>query len=455
MPKHLEKKGDTYHAILVVPKDVRGILGRSKFKRSTKCKSLKNAQITAAPWVAEWWAQIQQARENPDAALERIAKLMALKADQELDEDYHHYEYEYVEGKPTGRKVGHTDAELTIDYYLDGLDQHAKPSEVEKMKKLYYGLEGIPLALFVNSWLKDEYPTSKARTLQEARSAIDKVIEYFPTLDDLTIRNRQRWIKAETRAKKTVQKHMGFVRSYYNWLKANQHVGASEVNPFHLDDIQWPKRLAEKQSYLPFSVSDVVRLRQAAQEIGDTVLEQYIDIAQWTGMRLAEIAQLSAQESIVTVDGIECLKVKEDAKTKAGSGRLVPIANTLATRVSLQQLPSPPAPKLNKKTNKLVAYEAQDVGKRFGRLKTKMGYGKQHVFHSIRKTAATVFEQAGVPEGVTADIVGHEKQTITYGLYSGGTSVKQRQEAIVEFEKLMLEKEAEANLLPFTRDKSR
>ena len=454
MPKHLEKKGDTYHAILVVPKDVRGILGRSKFKRSTKCKSLKNAQITAAPWVAEWWAQIQQARENPDAALERIAKLMALKADQELDEDYHHYEYEYVEGKPTGRKVGHTDAELTIDYYLDGLDQHAKPSEVEKMKKLYYGLEGIPLALFVNSWLKDEYPTSKARTLQEARSAIDKVIEYFPTLHDLTIRNRQRWIKAETRAKKTVQKHMGFVRSYYNWLKANQHVGASEVNPFHLDDIQWPKRLAEKQSYLPLSVSDVVRLRQAAQEIGDTVLEQYIDIAQWTGMRLAEIAQLSAQESIVTVDGIECLKVKEDAKTKAGSGRLVPIANTLATRVSLQQLPSPPAPKLKKKTNKLVAYEAQDVGKRFGRLKTKMGYGKLHVFHSIRKTAATVFEQAGVPEGVTADIIGHEKQTMTYGLYSGGTSVTQRQEAIVEFEKLMLRREAEANVLPFSGDTS-
>ena len=83
-----------------------------------------------------------------------------------------------------------------------------------------------------------------------------------------------------------------------------------------------------------------------------------------------------------------------------------------------------------------------------------MGYGKQHVFHSIRKTAATVFEQAGVPEGVTADIIGHEKQTMTYGLYSGGTSVKQRQEAIVEFEKLMLEKEAEANVLHFSGDKN-
>jgi len=57
---------------------------------------------------------------------------------------------------------------------------------------------------------------------------------------------------------------------------------------------------------------------------------------------------------------------------------------------------------------------------------------------------ATVFEQAGVPEGITADIVGHEKLTMTYGLYSGGTSVKQRKEAIVQFEKLMLKREAAA-----------
>ena len=134
---------------------------------------------------------------------------------------------------------------------------------------------------------------------------------------------------------------------------------------------------------------------------------------------------------------------RNDAKTEAGSGRLVPIAHTLA-RVPLDQLSAPPS----------QSYAGQDVGKRFGRLKTKLGYGKLHVFHSIRKTAATVFEQAGVPEGVTADIIGHEKQTMTYGLYSGGTSVTQRQKAIVEFEKLMLRREAEANVLTFSGDKN-
>ena len=41
-----------------------------------------------------------------------------------------------------------------------------------------------------------------------------------------------------------------------------------------------------------------------------------------------------------------------------------------------------------------------------------------------------MLEQAGVAEGIAADIVGHEKQTITYGLYSGGTSMAQKMEAI-------------------------
>ena len=70
------------------------------------------------------------------------------------------------------------------------------------------------------------------------------------------------------------------------------------------------------------------------------------------------------------------------------------------------------------------------IGKRFGKLKTAMGFGPQHVFHSLRKTVVTILENAGVPENVVADIVGHEKTTMTYGLYSGGVSLALKQEAI-------------------------
>lgn len=70
------------------------------------------------------------------------------------------------------------------------------------------------------------------------------------------------------------------------------------------------------------------------------------------------------------------------------------------------------------------------IGKRFGRLKTETGFTANHVFHSIRKTVVTLLENAGVPENVAADIVGHEKPTMTYGLYSGGNELEIKRAAI-------------------------
>ena len=60
-----------------------------------------------------------------------------------------------------------------------------------------------------------------------------------------------------------------------------------------------------------------------------------------------------------------------------------------------------------------------------------LGYGPTQVFHSIRKTVATLFEDAGVPVGVAADILGHEKVgDMTYGLYSGGASIETKRKAM-------------------------
>jgi len=61
-----------------------------------------------------------------------------------------------------------------------------------------------------------------------------------------------------------------------------------------------------------------------------------------------------------------------------------------------------------------------------------MGFGSQHVFHSLRKAVVTILENAGVSENVVADIVGHEKTTMTYGLYSGGVSLAVKREALAK-----------------------
>lgn len=73
-------------------------------------------------------------------------------------------------------------------------------------------------------------------------------------------------------------------------------------------------------------------------------------------------------------------------------------------------------------------------GKRFGKLKTAMGHDGRKVFHSIRKTVATILENKGAPENVVTDIVGHEKPTMTYGLYSGGAEIEAKQKTIDKLE---------------------
>jgi hypothetical protein len=35
-----------------------------------------------------------------------------------------------------------------------------------------------------------------------------------------------------------------------------------------------------------------------------------------------------------------------------------------------------------------------------------------------------------VPVGIAADILGHEKKTLSYGLYSSGSSMQRKREAI-------------------------
>ena len=43
-----------------------------------------------------------------------------------------------------------------------------------------------------------------------------------------------------------------------------------------------------------------------------------------------------------------------------------------------------------------------------------------------------MLEPAGVPEGIAADILGHEKKTLSYGLYSSGSSMVQKVEAMAK-----------------------
>jgi integrase len=154
----------------------------------------------------------------------------------------------------------------------------------------------------------------------------------------------------------------------------------------------------------------------------NAMLQAIFKLAIYTGCRIEELAQLEIEN--VNEDEIKIVR----AKTKAGN-RIIPVHDDLKPVISdlLTRSDKFLLPDL---TVNSIGVRSAQVSKQFGALKTKLGFDGRYVFHSIRKTVSTQFEQAGVAEGVAADILGHEKKTMTYGLYAGGSSIDQKGEAI-------------------------
>lgn len=396
MPKNMIQRGNNWEANLQVPADVKGILKRSVFRESCGTGDLTRAEPIAMQLVAGWKQQIAVARQNPDAAALSVYNAgLEHRAAEEAGE--------YADER-TG--MTHADAWLT-NYFLDT----QPPSKHSYYLNLFAGRTGLPLLAFMEQWIADEY--DKPRTCTEARLAVNTLLPHMPTFNDITTVNAQRWVNSETRAKKTVQKAAGFMGSYYKWLVANEKI-VPTVNPFAPGQIVYPKKLKAKQPWKPFTDKDMRLVLELVRESGDEELERVFDIARYTGMRLAEASRCERTEP-EDWEGVAGLYLRE-AKTEAGI-RWVPIARGL-------KLPNPLSP-----ANDMA------VGKRFGRLIRPHIGDKKKVFHSIRKWCVTKLEQADISEGIAADLVGHEKQTITFGVYSGGSSVKQLKKAVGVLEK--------------------
>ncbi|MBD3676788.1 MAG: tyrosine-type recombinase/integrase, partial [Rhodobacteraceae bacterium] len=170
---------------------------------------------------------------------------------------------------------------------------------------------------------------------------------------------------------------------------------------------------------------EVVDCLAAAEAKGDKGLADRSRVGMRTGARIKALCLLRVED----VDQEKwSMRVRKD-KSPAGR-RTIPIHSKLQDTVSrlVEETRDGyllPGLTLNKYDDRSNA-----IGKRFGRLKTDLGFGPDHVYHSIRKTVTTLLENAGVPENVAADIVGHDKPTMTYGTYSGGASLEVMREAL-------------------------
>ena len=442
MIMHLECIKGNYYASLKVPKELRAILKRTTFRKSLKTKDKIIAMGKAAPLLTEWKALIETARLPKEQRLQeellaQRSKLRSLErqlSNQSLSEVEYNDLWEYkgsIETEIEESILGSYDVRDGSELSNNDLKQSQETYRLATGQLIYFNE-------YLEDYLKDSRVAEKTKGMK--RQQITEYSKLFPMLTDSNHQNTRSYIKTASRdfqlSNGSISRNLSSLSVYFEYLRSDMQIIKDDaINPFKghkLPEVNRKEALEKKRK--EFTVADIrlleSELRQrSVSNTADNLDRDMYDlfmVAIYSGARREELGQLKLND----YDAVTNTITITDAKTDAGN-RVVPVHPKLSLLFSKLTVASGNDYLFKSLSTDKYEMRTDALGKRFGRAKKKLGFDKRYVFHSIRKTVATLLEQADVPENVCCDIVGHEKSaTLSYGLYSGGTSLEQKRSAI-------------------------
>jgi integrase len=417
------KRGEVWWAFHDVPPSLREAMGLTRFAASLKTKDKATADSRAKLlWLHDWSKQIADAKRRKGAGVpdkDETEFYRSLIRNARTDDERNLLK-QHVHDIARDRAERAAERAGVMDYHNPEFEEVAGVVEARRFAALATGAV-VPTTEHVDEWIATINDRPKTKDMK--RADVVRFAADFPYLSSIDRKAVQKWlVKKATEDKltyKTLERILSFLRSYWRYL-VNIEAVDEERRPF--SDLTIPK-VNVGTSYKPFTPSEVVRLLAAAEERGDSQLADLIRLAMWSGARIEELCALKVDR--VTADSFTV----DDSKTEAGV-REVPIHPKLAPTLKRLVASSIDGYVLSGLGKNKYDDRSDAIGKRFGRMKAELKFGKALVFHSIRKTVVTQLENAGIGENTAADIVGHEKPRITYGLYSGGATLDVKREAL-------------------------
>lgn len=418
---YLEKRRRRWYAVMEIPKrHQHRFCGKARFVKSLRTKNISVARREVYAVVDAWQRMLEPDYEFGTDHFDRPRRAPRLWARDLRDAKASGDEERVLQ-------VLDQIVSTADDIAYENIDYGQPPSSDPIATRYALVAEGliVKFSEHVDEWLSASQVTEKTKDMQ--RSDVERFAARFSEVEDVHHREVRRWvcelINEGGLNPKTVQRILSALRSYWRYLQ-NIGVADEKHEPFaKLEVARQNMRSVPRPKRLPFEPADVLKLLNAAIARGEDQVADPIRLGMYTGCRIEELCALKVED--VAADHFQIVT----AKTKAGV-RTVPIHRDLAQTMARLVSESRDGYVLSGLTRNKYGDRSNAIGKKFGHLKTALGFGPQHVFHSIRKTVITILENAGVSENVVADIVGHDKPTITYGLYSGGVSLAVKREAL-------------------------
>lgn len=480
MANNLELQGGTYHVRLAVPADVRTAFGNRRILSQSLMTGVhQEALDRRLPILAKWKSQIKIARDGKplpddwqDPINAAVGELDAQKKLRKLAIIGEEVVPSTMASEARDWKKQNPEASMRLERLVDEYTALGVEGEIlftnmiNMSAKLYIerafnkkhklsGEQQHELVELLNGSYKPKSPISKARlaafrsfrtsrnvnlkTIDQQQSKLEKLSAFLTdTGRNLDFDAISSWLDSLKLASKTLTQYLLAGSVFWKWALKHDAYWREEyrdrANPFENHDL--PKvtgKVRADAQRRDFTLEDLSSLHAAALTQGLTVLADLILLGTYTGARIEELCQLRTGQ-VITVDGIQSFDIT-DSKTKAGI-RVVPVHPALADVVKRLIKDSKDDYLVCTNSRSKYGIRSDPMVKAFGRLKTGMGFGAQHVYHSIRKTAITQLVRAGVQGTLIAELVGHETGLVTFDVYSQGASAAQKLEAICKLPKL-------------------
>lgn len=274
------------------------------------------------------------------------------------------------------------------------------------------------LADFVAVWLKEKEPETSSATFKAYKTASDKLLAFLGDKaaldvslichDDLmSFRNDA----AVNRHSTTVNNVIKIVRMIF---KAAHRKRLITENPAEFLDTVKESQKSERR---PFKLDEL----RAVLAVADAEWQSMIYFGLYTGQRLGDVARLT-WANVDTERGMLTL-----ATAKTGRRMTLPLAEPLRDHIARLTASDTPNAPLHPRAIAMIKARGNSsaLSRQFGELLILAGLraagtysiGKGRVarrefselsFHCLRHTASTMLREAGVPDAVVMEYIGHD-----------------------------------------------
>ncbi|MET0439464.1 MAG: tyrosine-type recombinase/integrase [Devosia sp.] len=419
---NLRKIGNTWHVVLELTLAQRQMLQKARFKRSLKTTNLVEANKRKHSYLDDFRRQLDEAlraQGDPEAAI-RLAAAEYRSDLNSPESDRRQYEEDREDFTDT------FGLEAAIEQDAKQIEEKYGVAASRRFRKEATG-SGVAIKHHYTVFADEVQATEQTKS--QHRSSIERFLGWAGAYTTIQETDRMKageyvseLLATSGLARRTIKRHLSSLSQFWEWLQSKGLVG-TDVNPWLGHKLGKKPKTATRTALTDEQVVKLLEGTYTTPKYAQ-LLSDLTCIALLGGPRLDELCAMKAVDATKREDGywLSITGGKTDAAI-----RDVPL-HELASPIIERRLRdeddylfkglTPGGP-----DNKRMWY----VSKAYGRYRAQVGVkDRWQDFHALRHTFMTMMEGQEVPESALKLVVGHARDSMTFGHYSRGQRVKLR-----------------------------